>query len=167
MDLPFVVVNNRNQMNIEARQTIPKLYYYITPIFILLDYVLGISIRVTVLDSMPMYKNLYYGFCILCGVFVYTVPKLTPAVALFESSINFLITVLAVFMPYINFISKTDDYLMADLPAAAGFDTPHIVNILLAGTIAILGFHGSIKILGIHDKRPHSKTGRKIETDEQ
>ena len=154
-------------MNIRVRQTIPKFYYYMTPLFILLDYVWGISIRVTVFDSMPMYKNLYYGFCILCGVFVYAVPKLTPAVALFESSINFLITVLAVFMPYINFISKTDDYLTADLPTAAGFDTPHIINILLAGTIAILGFHGSIQMLGIHNKPPHSKTGRKIETNEQ
>jgi hypothetical protein len=153
-------------MNIKARQTIPQFYYYITPLFILLDYIWGISIRVSVLDSMPMYKNLYYGFCILCGVLVYAVPRLTPAVALFESSINFLITVLAVFMPYINFITKTDDYLTADLPTVAGFDTPHIVNILLAGIIAILGFHGSIQMFGFHDKRPHSNIAQKPEADE-
>jgi len=133
---------------------------YITPIFILLDYVWGISIRVTVLDSMPLYKNLYYGFCILCGVFVYAIPVMTPAVALFESSINFLITVLAVFMPYINFITKTDDYLIVDLPTVARFDTPHIVNILLAGTIAILGFHGSIDALRISKDKPLSNTNQ-------
>jgi hypothetical protein len=154
-------------MNIEVRQTIPKLYYYITPLFILLDYVWGISIRVTMFDSMPQYKKLYYGSCILCGVFLYAVPKLTPVVALFDSSINFLITVMAVFMPYINFITKTDDFLTAKLPTVAGFDTPHIVNILLAGAIAILGFHGSIQMLGIHNKRLLPKTGRKSEADEQ
>ena len=154
-------------MNIEAKQTIPKWYYYITPLFILLDYVWGISIRVTMFDSMPQYKKLYYGFCILCGVFIYAVPKLTPAVALFESSINFLVTVMAVFMPYINFITKTDDFLTTDLPTVAGFDAPHIVNILLAGAIAILGFHGSIRMLGIHSKRLLPKTGRQFETDEQ
>jgi hypothetical protein len=154
-------------MNIEAIQTIPKLYYYITPLFIFLDYVGGISIRVTVFDSMPQYKKLYYGFCILCGVFIYVVPKLTPVVALFESSINFLITVIAVFMPYINFITKTDYFMTAVLPTVAGFDTPHIVNILLAGAIAILGFHGSIQMLGIHHKRPPLKIGRKSEADEQ
>jgi hypothetical protein len=153
-------------MSIKARQTIPQFYYYITPLFILLDYVWGISIRVTVLDSMPMYKNLYYGFCIFCGIFVYAVPNLTPAIALFECSFIFLITVLAVFMPYIHFITQTDDFLTADLPTMAGFDAPHIINILLAGAIAILGFHGSIQMLGIHDKQPHPGTGKKIETDE-
>jgi hypothetical protein len=146
---------------------IPKLYYYITPLFILLDYAWGISIRVTVLDSMPLYKNFYYGFCILCGICVYALPRFTPVVALFESSINFLMTVLAVFMPYIQFITKTDDFLTANLPTVAGFDTPHIVNILLAGIIAIFGFHGSIHMLGISDKRPSSITGSKTEADEQ
>jgi len=110
---------------------------------------------------MPLYKNLYYGFCILCGVFVYALPRLTPVVALFESSINFLMTILAVFMPYIQFITKTDDFLTADLPTKAGFDTPHIVNILLAGGIAILGFHGSINMLTISKNRLHSNTGGK------
>ena len=154
-------------MNIEARQTIPKWYYYITPLFILLDYVWGISIRVTVFDSMPQYKKLYYGFCILCGVFIYALPKLTTVVALFERSINFLVTVMAVFMPYINFITKTDDFLTADLPTVAGLDAPHIINILLAGIIAILGFHGSIQMLGIHNKPPLPKIGQKSEADEQ
>jgi hypothetical protein len=154
-------------MKIEARQTIPKWYYYITPLFILLDYIWGISIRVSVFDSMPQYKKLYYGFCILCGIFIYAAPKLTPVVALFESLIIFLITAMAVFMPYINFITKTDDYLSADLPTVTGFDAPHIVNILLAGSIAILGFHGSIRIFRIHNKRLLPKAGRTSGANEQ
>jgi hypothetical protein len=124
-------------------------YYYITPLFILLDYAGGLSIRVVVLDSMPLYKNLYYGFCILCGIGVYGLPRFTPVVALFESSINFLMTVLAVFLPYIRFVTETDDFLTADLPTMAGFDAPHIVNIILAGTIAVFGFHGSLRALGL------------------
>ena len=47
-------------MSTEAANTVPKLYYYITPLFILLDYVWGISIRAAVLDSMPLYKNLRF-----------------------------------------------------------------------------------------------------------
>lgn len=136
-----------------ARYSIPSVYYYITPLFILLDYVGGLSIRAAVLDSMLLYKNLYYGFCVLCGVCVYASPRFTPIVALFESSINFLMTVLAVFMPYIRFITETDDLLAADLPTVAGFDTPHIVNIILAGGIAILGFHGSLRAIGLGGHR--------------
>jgi hypothetical protein len=120
-------------MGFRGRFSIAGLYYYVTPVFVLLDYAWGVSIRVAVLDSAPFYKNLYYGFCILCGVGVYALPRLTPVVALFESSINFLMTVLAVFMPYIRFITQTDDVLTAPLPTVAGIDAPHIANILLAG----------------------------------
>jgi hypothetical protein len=146
-------------MSTRARFSIPGLYYYITPVFVLLDYGWGISVRVTVLDSMPLYKNLYYGFCILCGVGVYALPRLTPVVALFESSINFLMTVLAVFLPYIRFVTQTDDFLTADLPTVAGFDAPHIANILLSGGIAVLGFHGSLRAI---EQAKH----REAETDQ-
>ena len=148
-------------MAIRGRYSISSLYYYITPVFILLDYVGGISIRVAVLDSMPFYKNLYYGFCILCGVGVYALPWLTPVVALLESSINFLMTVLAVFLPYIRFVTETDDFLTADLPTVAGFDAPHIVNILLSGGIAILGFHGSLRAMGL-EGRPDSEPDQSL-----
>lgn len=136
-------------MAIRGRYSIASLYYYVTPVFVLLDYVGGVSVRVAVLDSMPFYKNLYYGFCILCGVGVFALPWLTPVVALFESSANFLMTVLAVFLPYIRFATETDDFLTADLPATAGFDAPYVVNVILAGGIAILGFHGSLRAIGL------------------
>jgi hypothetical protein len=135
-------------MTVRGRYSVPSLYYYITPLFILLDYAGGLSIRVAVLDSMPLYKNLYYGFCILCGVGVYALPRLTPVVALFESSINVLMMVLAVFLPYIRFIAETDDFLSVDLPMAR-FDAPHVINIILAGVIAIFGFHGSLRAMGV------------------
>jgi hypothetical protein len=143
-------------MIIRGRYSIPSIYYYMTPLFILLDYFGGISVRVTVLDSMPFYKNLYYGFCTLCGVGVYALPWLTPLVALLESSVNFLMTVLAVFMPYIRFITETEDVLTAPLPTMAGCDVPHIVNILLSGGIAILSFHGSLRMMGV-EGRPDSQ----------
>ena len=142
-----------HRMAIRGRYSIPSLYYYITPLFVLLDYGWGISVRVAVLDSMPLYKNLYYGFCVLCGVGAYALPRLTPVVALFESSINFLMTVLAVFLPYIRFITETDDVLTAPLPTVAGFDAPHIANILLAGGIAVLGFHSSLRAMGMGEHR--------------
>ena len=70
-------------MGLRGRISIASLYYYATPVFILLDYFGGVNVRVAVLDAMPLYKNLYYGFCILCGVGVYALPRLTPVVALF------------------------------------------------------------------------------------
>jgi len=149
-------------MTIRGRYLVPSVYYYITPLFILLDYAGGLSIRVAVLDSMPLYKNLYYGFCILCAVGVYALPRLTPVVALFESSINVLMTVLPVFLPYVRFITETDDFLTADLPATAGFGAPQVVNVILAGVIAIFGFHGSLRAMGVSGDRPDSESGQSL-----
>jgi hypothetical protein len=136
-------------MSIRGRFSIASLYYYVTPVFVLLDYFGGVSVRVTVLDSMPFYKNLYYGFCVLCGVAAYALPRLTPFIAVFEGVINFLMTVLAVFLPWYQFITKTTDFLTAKLPVVPQLDTFHLVNLALAGGIAIIGFHGSLREIGL------------------
>jgi len=136
-------------MRIEPRHAIPKFYYYITPLFILLDYFGGISVRVAVLDSMPMYKNLYYGFCIFCAVSVYFRPQFTAVITLFESTIIVLITVLSVFLPYVQFITQVDDVLNENWDILNAFTVPKIVNLMLAGTMAIVAFYGSIDALRI------------------
>jgi hypothetical protein len=144
-------------MRIEPRHAIPKFYYYITPLFILLDYFGGINVRVAVLDSMPMYKNLYYGFCIFCAVCVYFRPQFTAVVTLFESTIIVLITVLSVFMPYIQFIMQSDDVLNEDWDIMNAFSIPRIVNLILAGVIAMIAFYGSLNTLGISENWPFPK----------
>jgi len=69
-------------MNIDFRNSFARWYFYITPLFILLDLIFGINVRVSALETMPLYKNLYYGFCILCGVCMYIIPRYSAVVAL-------------------------------------------------------------------------------------
>jgi len=145
-------------MRIEPRHTIPKFYYYITPLFILLDYFGGLSVRAAVLDSTPMYKNLYYGFCIFCALILYLRPQFTAIVTLFESTTIVLITVLSVFLPYVRFITQTDDVLTENWDIMSAFSIPRIVNLVLAGTMAVIAFYGSIDALGISKDKPHSTT---------
>ncbi len=127
-----------------ARHVVPRFYYYVTPLFILLDYFFGINIRAAILDDMPLYKNIYYGFCIMCGVGVFVFPRLTPVVTLFDSTASILAIVLTVYMPYIRFINQTDDILNADLPTTVGINTPCIINLVIVGTMAIIGFRGCL-----------------------
>jgi len=141
-------------MKIQARQTIPKFYYYITPLFILLDYFGGLSVRAAVLDSMPIYKNLYYGFCIFCAIIIFFQPRFTAVVTLFESMVIVLITVLSVFLPYIRFIMQADDVLNESWNITSALSTPRIVNLMLAGTMAIVAFHSSINALSISKDKP-------------
>jgi hypothetical protein len=122
------------------RYSIPRLYYLVTPAFILLDYFGGINVRVAVLDGMPLYKNLYYGFCILCGVAVYFLPEYSVVVALFESPVNLPITILGFFLPYIERIKQLDDILNTDWSPGPNFSTQYVTNLLLAAGISVFAF---------------------------
>ncbi len=134
-------------MSIDYRLSIARWYYYITPLFILLDYIWGINVRVNVLDSTLLYKNFYYGFCILCGVGMYIVPQCSAVVALFESTINFAMAVFSLFLPYVQHL-YADDVLSADWEVAGALSIERIVNLVLAGSVAIFVFRKSIKSIG-------------------
>jgi len=148
-------------MDTRGRFSISSLYYYITPAFILLDYVGGINVRVAVLDGMPLYKNLYYGFCILCGAVVYLLPWLSAAVALFESIIIIIMTVLGFFLPYVRFLNSADDILNTDLRAFGEFGAANATNFIIAMAIGVISFRASIRALedGSRIDAPGSRSG--------
>ena len=132
-----------------GRFVIPRLDYLITPAFILLDYFWGINIRVAILDSEPLYKGLYYGFCVLCGVVVFVVPQCARVVTLLESSIIFVMTILGLFIPYAQAISQMDDILNSDIMTAGIIEPPHIVNLVLVGVVSLFTIKINLKGFGI------------------
>jgi hypothetical protein len=125
------------------RHFIPKWYYYATPLFILLDYLLGINVRVSALDAMPLYKNVYYGFCILCGVCIFILPRYSPFVALLESGINFLMMILLLYLPYVRCIMQ-EDIIGEGWQNMEALNLKHFFNILIAGVVAVYAFRASI-----------------------
>ena len=131
-------------MRIYKRHFTPRWYYYATPLFILLDYLAGINVRVAALDSMPLYKNAYYGFCIICAFCIYIFPKYSPIVALLESGINFVMMILLLFLPYAILISNTEDVLSQDWSLPQMFTAQRIANLTLAGFVAVFAFRASI-----------------------
>lgn len=133
-------------MNESMRYSIPRLYYLMTPAFIALDYAVGVNVRVAVLDNLPQYKNLYYGFCVLCGLAVWFLPQYSVVVALFESPVNLLITVLGMFLPYIENVQRVAT-LDGDWKAAETFSVEGYANLMIAGIIAVIAFHQSCGIL--------------------
>ena len=108
----------------------------------MLDYLGGVNVRVAVLDESPLHKNLYYGLCIVCGVIVFVWPRITPVVALCESTVNRLMTILSMFLPYLRSLEQVAD-LSGDWKAAGTFSVEGITNILLAGAIAAIAFKQS------------------------
>ena len=134
-------------MNINPRNSAVRLYFYITPLFILLDFIFGINVRVSALETMPTYKNLYYGFCILCGICMYIIPRYSAIVALLESSINIMMLVLGVFLPYIRTLTALmDDVLGADFKAMEeSLKVQPMVNLFIVASCLIFTFRASIK----------------------
>jgi hypothetical protein len=129
-----------------GRYSISRLYYLVTPAFIVLDYAVGVNVRIAVLDGLPVYKNLYYGFCVLCGVVVCLLPVSSPFVALCESSINVLLTAVSLFLPYVQNLQRLAE-LDGDWKAAGTFGIENGVNLVLAGTMAAIAFVQSNKAL--------------------
>lgn len=130
---------------------VPKLYYAVTPVFILLDYIWGINIRVAVLDNYPLYKGLYYGFCIFCGVLIFLVPRSSSIVTLIESITVIMMTVLGVVLPYIQAYRQALDITNADFENINIIHPQYIINLVLAGWIAVFTFHKSLRELGMED----------------
>ncbi len=129
------------------RYSIPRLYYIVTPAFILLDYWGGISVRVAVLDNMPLYKNLYYGFCLLCGVAVYLLPQWSAVVALFESPVNLVITILGLVLPYVERLRQLEDILDTNKSLGPDLSIPYLTNLVLAAGISSFAFLQANKAL--------------------
>ena len=126
-------------MNVQIGRAIPRLYYAMTPAFIVLDYAFSINVRTAVLDAWPVYKNLYYGFCILCGIIIFVVPRASALVAISESVIIIVMTILGVFQRVLHAIEQVAD-LEGDWGAAESFGLEGATNLIMAGTIAFVAF---------------------------
>lgn len=79
-------------------------YYAATALFLLLDYLLGINLRLAFLDANAGFRAAYYAFCFACLAAMLWRPAWTVAIAAFES----LLTLAA----------------MAELPISRGFAAP-------------------------------------------
>ena len=139
------------------RYFIAKWYYYATPLFILLDYFLGINVRVSALDAMPLYKYAYYGFCILCGLCMYISPRYSPVVALLESAINYVLMILLLLRPYIICLMQ-EDIIGEGWQNVEALSPEQITNLLIAAVVAAYAFRASIHKLAADftaAKQPH------------
>ena len=147
-------------INIDFRNSFARWYFYITPLFILLDYFLGLNIRVSALDSVPVYKNLYYGFCVLCGIGVFMAPGYSTIVALFESTINFIMLIVGFFLQYMQTVtSLMDDVTGSDFKAVENSLTAEsMTNFAIVGFFLILTFRTSVDTIAGSFKSRQSGT---------
>ncbi len=72
-----------------------RYYYWATALFLLLDYMLGINIRLASLDSFPIWRASYYIICFACLGLMLWRPAWSTWVATAESLITLSMLIIA------------------------------------------------------------------------
>lgn len=126
--------------------SIPTWYYLLTPAFIVMDYAVGVNVRVAALDATPRFKILYYGICVVCGLAAFFRPRVSMVVAIFESSIIILLSLRSLLLPMMQVLIGASD-LRGDWSLVEAFDLKMALNVVIAGTIGILAFRSNYKAL--------------------
>jgi hypothetical protein len=110
-------------------------------IFLLIDVLFGLSIRITFLDAHIAFKMVYYGFCMACFLSMVWKPKLTVLIGAVES----LVTLVALIIVMgLRVMVPTDRML----EAGAGFVTmPELLNFIIAGSIAYVAWSHGLRAL--------------------
>jgi hypothetical protein len=125
-------------------------YYLATPVFVLMDFVWGVNIRVSALDDTPALKYAYYALCLAFGGVTSMRPGLSSVVGVVESSLNVLLLVLGMMLPYYRMLETI----------AAGKDVttnPYrpemFVNFFLSAAVWVTAFYRSeAKLFGGHSR---------------
>jgi hypothetical protein len=121
------------------RPTLTAAYYLATPAFALCDWIFHWNVRVAALDGRPGLKNSYYAVCTAAGVLTYWRPSLSRVVGRVESSVNILLLVLGVMLPYYSLIGSFNGE-QAFMP----FTPARVLNFLISGFIWVRVFYESM-----------------------
>jgi hypothetical protein len=114
-----------------------RAYYAATPVFVLADFVFGANVRAVAFEARPGLRAAWYGLCLACLGVSLARPAWSGAVALAESSLNLLLLVLAVFLPY----WAVAEAVLDGRAVAHPFSPAFLVNFLLAGAVWTTGFY--------------------------
>jgi hypothetical protein len=122
-----------------VRPNLTAVYYLATPAFALCDWIFDWNVRVAALDGHPALKNSYYAICTAAGVLTYWRPSLSRVVGLAESSVNILLLVLGVMLPYYSLIGSFNGE-QAFMP----FTPARVLNFLISGFMWVRVFYESM-----------------------
>ncbi len=123
-------------------------YYAATLVFLLLDYVAGINVRLSFLEALPAARAGYYGVCFLCFALMIWRPAWTVLISAFEGLVTIVALTLAI---GVRIFVISDEMI----DTGRGFVTPQeIWNYLLSGGAAYIAWFRGIRQLNagkIHD----------------
>ena len=116
-----------------------RFYYAGTVVFLLLDFLFNLNVRIAFLEGHAGLRAAYYGICFVCLALVIWRPAWTAIVGAFES----LVSLVALILSFgIRAIFVTDAMIEGTQPFVS---VQEVVNFLLAGTIGYLAWMRGIR----------------------
>ena len=122
-------------------QQVLKWYYAGTALFLLLDYLLNINIRIAFLDPWPVARLSYYVFCFACLALVVWRPAWAAAVGTAES----LITLVALILGMGVRVLVPNDAIFEE--SGGIVTTEEIINFMICGSVAYFAYVKGMKSL--------------------
>jgi len=124
-----------------SSQSVMRSYYIATVLFLLLDIVFSVNVRIAFLDSQDTLRALYYAIIFACMVLILWRPGWTVIISVVESLVLLVALIL-------NMGMRTMLVSDAMLESGTGFVTmPEIFNFMITGGIAYLALMQGIKDL--------------------
>ena len=105
-------------------------YYAGTALFVLLDYVFSINVRVAFLEDWPAARVTYYGFCFACLALIMRRPAWSTLIGTIESLVTLVALILGM---AVRVIVPNDAIFSENVPIVT---TQEIVNFLISGSMA-------------------------------
>ncbi len=124
--------------------SIIKAYYWATPLFLLLDLLWGIDVRVSAFIYHPVYKGIYYVFCFVCMAIVVWKPGASALVGLIESSINTAILCVGMMLS----VYLMGDLAIEEMESFSPVTGERVINFILAGSICVCSFRRNVSAIG-------------------
>ena len=132
--------------------SIIKAYYWATPLFLLLDLLLGIDVRVSAFVYHPVYKGIYYVFCFVCMAIVVWKPSASALVGLIESSINTAILCVGMMLS----VYLMGDLAIEEMESFSPVTGERVINFILAGSICVSSFYRNVSAVSHRSRRNRS-----------
>jgi hypothetical protein len=116
-------------------------YYIATPLFLIVELVWGISFRVPL--SLPTrLRYTYYVCCFVCGAICYFRPRITPVIAVVESTVNITL----IFLGFVIAITKTW-HLDETMTVPEALTLKGVLSFAVIATVWIISFQHSLGLV--------------------
>ncbi len=127
-------------MNRYDAATLLRVYYAATAVFLVLDFAVGVNVRLAFLADLPVLRVAWYAVCFGCFALMVWRPGWSEVIGAFESLVTLVALIIGVGMQVLLSADRAIDGQQV-------LNLQHVINFLLAGGIAYIAWFRGITAL--------------------